>query len=890
MSDPDVLNTTVTGTNGTDGVAAVEPSTPGASAPAASWGGAGGTATNAVTGMASTTSSATLSAVGGNGGAPGATANAPGAQATFTSQYRYYQPGEIDATLVTATYGSGGSGGAGAYAGRGGNAAASVSASTFTNPFLTLELQAEAGAALNGANGGSGGSAGYNETDYRYGTYSGARVVTLSQTGGQGGLGGVGGRGGDGGSAGASLTNVSVSELPNSGGYIFIAATSEGTYGGTGGTGGAGGSGAVAGRSGDGGTGGKGGAGQVTVTGMSITQPGSGSVQFSLEAEGNNGGAGGDGGGASTGDTRINDVTGVTGTTTYGVAGAGGAGGNGGGATVTFTNNTIAAGSDIIISMGAEAGLGGQGGAGGTAGSSFTSDGVTFTAGTPGSAGANGRNGTGALAFTNNTLTASGTVELSFLINPPAPGASYYVPLNAAPGGNLAFYGNVLNGGGNGTLDLYAYGGSVIINSALGSVSVAGSAQNTMTGFTSFASFGAATFVIGGGADTYDAHAYGASSGDHFVIGRGHGNTVINGTGVYNDVQSTFEFRNYGAALSSYAQLLADAHGGRVVTTPDGSTITFDDNVSDLSAARFTFSNATPVTGALTLTAAGNSLSGSSIANTAITITSGAQIIGRTTANSTGKWSFAPSGLAAGVYSLTASETDSYGYVVSDVFGNVIVGPQITLTGGADTLSGSGGTSVIVAKAGALSAGDRITGTVTGSSLVLLGGGSFNLRGSHDHCRRADGRGPGRPGDRLADHHLAERPEPDAQDCRRYQRRCRAGDRRVRRRQQRHDRFRCRQRHPDARRGRDSELWQRPGHRPCLQRAAGECHDRRGQRQHAGHHRRRHGDPAVATSPASGQCVSPARPCSSPIAGWDWPSPEVPRAGTRSPWPTAARA
>ena len=54
-------------------------------------------------------------------------------------------------------------------------------------------------------------------------------------------------------------------------------------------------------------------------------------------------------------------------------------------------------------------------------------------------------------------------------------------------------------------------------------------------------------------------------------------------------------------------------------------------------------------------------LSGTGDANAVVTLTQGATVLGTTTANASGAWSFTPSGLAQGAQTIVASETDAAG-------------------------------------------------------------------------------------------------------------------------------------------------------------------------------------------------------------------------------------
>ena len=55
------------------------------------------------------------------------------------------------------------------------------------------------------------------------------------------------------------------------------------------------------------------------------------------------------------------------------------------------------------------------------------------------------------------------------------------------------------------------------------------------------------------------------------------------------------------------------------------------------------------------------SIKGTGQASTAVTIKEGSTILGTTTADSTGAWSFTPAGLAEGAHTLTATQTDLAG-------------------------------------------------------------------------------------------------------------------------------------------------------------------------------------------------------------------------------------
>jgi VCBS repeat-containing protein len=56
-----------------------------------------------------------------------------------------------------------------------------------------------------------------------------------------------------------------------------------------------------------------------------------------------------------------------------------------------------------------------------------------------------------------------------------------------------------------------------------------------------------------------------------------------------------------------------------------------------------------------------DALTGTADANAAVTISEGSTVLGTTTANANGVWSFTPTGLAQGLQTITASETNAAG-------------------------------------------------------------------------------------------------------------------------------------------------------------------------------------------------------------------------------------
>ena len=86
------------------------------------------------------------------------------------------------------------------------------------------------------------------------------------------------------------------------------------------------------------------------------------------------------------------------------------------------------------------------------------------------------------------------------------------------------------------------------------------------------------------------------------------------------------------------------------------------------SSLTFTYDTAAPtVTEALAHSTGANNvtsndaLTGTADANATVTLTEGSTVLGSTTANGSGVWSFTPTGLAQGAQTITASETNAAG-------------------------------------------------------------------------------------------------------------------------------------------------------------------------------------------------------------------------------------
>ena len=102
----------------------------------------------------------------------------------------------------------------------------------------------------------------------------------------------------------------------------------------------------------------------------------------------------------------------------------------------------------------------------------------------------------------------------------------------------------------------------------------------------------------------------------------------------------------------------------------------------------FTYDTVAPVvkialaddTGGTNNITSNDALTGSADANAVVTLTEGSTVLGSTTANAAGVWSFTPTGLAQGLQTVTASETNAAGLTgsASLTFTYDTVAPAVT--------------------------------------------------------------------------------------------------------------------------------------------------------------------------------------------------------------------
>ena len=205
-----------------------------------------------------------------------------------------------------------------------------------------------------------------------------------------------------------------------------------------------------------------------------------------------------------------------------------------------------------------------------------------------------------------------------------------------------------------------------------------------------------------------------------------------------NDALTGSADANATVTLSEGAKLLgtttANASGAWSFT-PTGlaqglQTVTASEtNAAGLTGSAsltFTYDTVAPVvkialahdTGGTNNVTSNDALTGSADANATVTLSEGAKLLGTTTANASGAWSFTPTGLAQGLQTVTASETNAAGLTgsASLTFTYDTVAPVVKLTLADDT----GGTNNITSN-------DALTGSADANALVTLTEGTTVL-------------------------------------------------------------------------------------------------------------------------------------------------------------------
>jgi len=411
------------------------------------------------------------------------------------------------------------------------------------------------------ADGGNYG--GFNEGGFAGGGGTGGYDAT-NVIGNQGGNGGNGGSGGLGGNATVTVSgfvSYDNSNLTNQlGTDLFTSLT-----GGTGGVGAPASAGAGGASPSNGGTGGDGGdGGSVTDTFSGSTVIDENAIFLSATATGGMGEIGGEGGQAGYSELITN---GSFQTEVYGVNGDGGGGGGGGSATITLSSDTLTA-PNITMNVTVSAGAGNAGGSSPSE-ASVSNTFMDVTGSPSGAAGAAGAEGVAGLVFTGNTITVGQGINGSVLLNKPGNLALDFAVinrgtvtnttqnLNGGAGGNLVFSGNDFVGSGTSTLNLGLAGtGSVTIDTGADTISIAGSPNNTITGFSTLDLDTNNTVIAGAGPLTLNF----ASDPDTLIFTPTSGTVTVNLATTANMV---LEFQGFGSSLTP-ATLLAD-------TTSDSS-------------------------------------------------------------------------------------------------------------------------------------------------------------------------------------------------------------------------------------------------------------------------------------------------------------------------------
>jgi hypothetical protein len=113
-----------------------------------------------------------------------------------------------------------------------------------------------------------------------------------------------------------------------------------------------------------------------------------------------------------------------------------------------------------------------------------------------------------------------------------------------------------------------------------------------------------------------------------------------------------------------------------------------------------------------------DALTGTADPNATVTLTEGAKVLGTTTTNASGVWSFTPTGLAQGLQTITASETNAAGLTGSSslTFTYETTAPKVTIALADDTSGGKHITS-----------DDALTGTADANATVRISEGSTVL-------------------------------------------------------------------------------------------------------------------------------------------------------------------
>ena len=175
---------------------------------------------------------------------------------------------------------------------------------------------------------------------------------------------------------------------------------------------------------------------------------------------------------------------------------------------------------------------------------------------------------------------------------------------------------------------------------------------------------------------------------------------LLGGSALAHNVLHTITAADVTAGSVSLAVTAGDlgADGAKSISAKFTDTA---GNTSTTSALAVTLDTTAPVVSESLTTDTGSSasdkitasdaLTGSGDANAVVTIKEGSTTLGTTTANASGVWSFTPNGLADGVHTIVASETDAAGNTGSSSFTFTLdtTGPSETISSTIGTNTGS---------------------------------------------------------------------------------------------------------------------------------------------------------------------------------------------------------
>jgi hypothetical protein len=283
----------------------------------------------------------------------------------------------------------------------------------------------------------------------------------------------------------------------------------------------------------------------------------------------------------------------------WGEAGSGGSGGAGGAASAQLTATKLSA-PVVSVSLTATGGLGGSGGAAGPLAGYYAGDFYDTTPGTfvgyhgastniyvgsASAAGASGASGAGQIVFTGDTITAQ--TSLTLVLHVDQPRTNSLLPLDGTADGNLIFSGNSFIGSGTSELDLQGVGANAVVDDATGTLSIAGSPSNKMTGFDSFVLADTATFIAPKAPTTTPTVVRVAPDADTIVLSPGHGALVLDDV---TDTNTILDFRGYDLGLQQIAAATThDGSGDTLISLPGDGLLTLSQTDWTPSADNVTF-------------------------------------------------------------------------------------------------------------------------------------------------------------------------------------------------------------------------------------------------------------------------------------------------------------